>query len=99
MSSCSIDAAESEVGITGAAEEAEDEFDGKAAAEAVKVTDGWHIFGRDSPRAKSCSCVRSSSCTRSSWSVSTTLPSGTAARRIGPPFLAARWAIYYPTRR
>ena len=42
----SIDAAESEVDITEAAEE--DEVDGKAAAEAV--TDGWHIFGRECPK-------------------------------------------------
>ena len=67
MSSCSTDAAESEVDITW---EEEDEVDTKAAAGAE--TDGWHIFGREVPRKKSCSCVRSSSCTRSSWSASTT---------------------------
>ena len=50
MSSCSIDAAESEVDITGAAEaveeEEEDEVDGKAAV----VTDGWYILGRECPK-------------------------------------------------
>ena len=50
MSSC---AAESEVDITGvvAAEEEDDEVD-------AKTTDGWHIFGRECPRRKSCFCVR-----------------------------------------
>ena len=43
MSSCSIEAAESEVDITW---EEEDEVDTKAAAS----TDGWHIFGRECPK-------------------------------------------------
>ena len=44
MSSCSTDAAESEVDITW---EEEDEVDTKAA---VAATDGWHIFGRECPK-------------------------------------------------
>ena len=51
------------------------------------------------PRRKSCFCVRWSSCTRSSWSASTTWPSRTTTRRCGQLCLAARWAIYCPTRR
>ncbi len=43
MSSCSTDAAESEIDITW---EEEDEVDTKAAAS----TDGWHIFGRECPK-------------------------------------------------
>ena len=49
MSSCSIDAAESEVDITRVAEEEEDEVDGRVAA-AEAVTDGWHMFGRECPK-------------------------------------------------
>ena len=45
MRSYSIDTAESEVDITWAAEEEEDEVDCKAA------TDGWHMFGREWCRA------------------------------------------------
>ena len=45
MSSCSTDAAESEIDI---AWEEEDEVDTKAAVAAE--TDGWHIFGRECPK-------------------------------------------------
>ena len=45
MSSCSTDAAESEIDITW---EEEDEVDTKAAVGAE--TDRWHIFGRECPK-------------------------------------------------
>ena len=45
MSSCSTDAAESEIDITW---EEEDEVDTKAAVGAE--TDAWHIFGRECPK-------------------------------------------------
>ena len=45
MSSCSTEAAESEIDITW---EEEDEVDTKAAVGAE--TDGWHIFGRECPK-------------------------------------------------
>ena len=67
MSSCSTDAAESEVDITW---EEEDEVDTKAAAGRKRTVGISSVVSV--PRKKSCSCVRSSSCTRSSWSASTT---------------------------
>ena len=87
MSSC---AAESEVDITGvvAAEEEDDEID-------AKTTDGWHIFGRECPKEEIvflCQVIIL-------YTVIVVSIYNTTTRRCGQLCLAARWAIYCPTRR
>ena len=89
MSSC---AAESEVDITGvvAAEEEDDEID-------AKTTDGWHIFGRECPKEEIvflCQVIiLYTVIVVSIYNLTAT------TRRCGQLCLAARWAIYCPTRR
>ena len=89
MSSCST--AESEVEITWAAEE--DEVDTKA----VTVTDGWHIFGRECPKEEIvflCQVIiLYTVIVVSIYNLTVDSTLWTAL------LIAARWAIYYPTRR
>ena len=90
MSSC---AAESEVDITGvAAAEEDDEVD-------AKTTDGWHIFGRECPKEEIvflCQVIiLYTVIVVSIYNLTVAHDDSTLWKLC----LAARWAIYCPTRR